>query len=167
MRMEMTMATMDRLTKNRDIRLGGGRPGLGGGLRPPSEPPPESDCAGKARARSGTPNGWQAGHAACCAISGPASAGQRDEWVTAEAVVDHPFHLVHGGLRLAFEPERQIGVRVRRAHESPSCAEEDPCAVCLDRLVLILERAGELSHHPELLVVGTRRLQLGRVVKVG
>src|SRR5262249_48786442 len=27
--------------------------GLGGGLRPPSEPPPDSDCAGQARARSG------------------------------------------------------------------------------------------------------------------
>src|SRR5262249_14930184 len=48
MRIEMTMATMGRLTKNRDIMLGGG-------LRPPSEPPPErQDCAGQARARSGT-----------------------------------------------------------------------------------------------------------------
>src|SRR5262249_36787238 len=28
-----------------------------GGLRPPSEPPPEPDCAGAARARSGTPIG--------------------------------------------------------------------------------------------------------------
>src|SRR6266852_6113319 len=47
--------------------LGGGLrppsepPILGGGLRPPSEPPPKPDCAGEARARNGTHSRWRFG----------------------------------------------------------------------------------------------------------
>src|SRR6266545_294463 len=41
----------------------------GGGLRPPSGPPPEPDCAGEARARSGTPGGRWSARAPCAAFS--------------------------------------------------------------------------------------------------
>src|SRR6516162_1533980 len=108
---------------------------------------------------------------ACSSVVKPKSIRNSDrqgyEWVAPEPVVDHPLHLVHGGLRLALEPEREIGVGVGRAHESPSPVEEDTRAVGLDRLVAVLERAGELCHDLELLLIGTGRLQLGRVVEMG
>src|ERR687891_486982 len=100
----------------------------------------------------------------------PRAAGsgrQRDVGVAEEGVVDDALHRVDLSLAAPLEPEREVGIRVRGAHEPPAAVgEQHARAVDIDRLVALLQLARQLLDELELLVVRAQRLELGRGVQV-
>src|SRR5438093_320098 len=94
--------------------------------------------------------------------------GEGQERVAAQHRVDLALHLVDLTLGVGLEPQREIRIRVRGAHEPPAAARKDHTrAVRVDRLVAPLELARHFVDHPELLTVGARRLELRRGPQVG
>jgi hypothetical protein len=93
--------------------------------------------------------------------------GQRDEGVAAERVVDDALHGVDLIGAVPLEPQREVRIRVRGAHEAPAAVgKQHARPVDVDRLVALLEVARQLGDERELLVVGAERLELGRGVQV-
>src|SRR5262245_14037917 len=85
--------------------------------------------------------------------------------ILAQHSIDLALHLLDLAVGSGLEPERQVRIRVRGAHEAPAPARKDHArAVGFDRVVPPLELAGDLLDDPELLAVRTRRLELGREI---
>src|SRR5262245_25774517 len=92
---------------------------------------------------------------------------QGDERVAAQGREDLALHVLDGRGGLSLEAKGEVRVRVRRPDQSPAMGKQDARPVDVDGLVTRPELLRQLSHHVELALVGTRGLQLRRVVQMG
>src|SRR5215831_16054373 len=69
----------------------------------------------------------------------------QSHWVVAQHRVDLALHLLDVAVGTGLEPQGEIRVRVRGADQAPAAPREDDAgAVGVDRLVALLELAGDL-----------------------